>query len=79
MIVPQNIMNVVPQNKMNVEGGVSGFTGTKVLAYWYKSTIKVLRLDAFPECKMALQCQMQSDSKAYCETVCTRIYACMHA
>ena len=51
MIVPQNKMNVVPQYKMNVEGGISGFTGTKVLAYWYKSTTKVLRLDASPEAR----------------------------
>ena len=40
---------IVPQNKMNVQGGFSGFTGTKVLASWYKRTRKVLRPDAFPE------------------------------
>jgi hypothetical protein len=45
---------IVPKNKMNVHGGFSGFTGTKVLAYWYKSTTKVLRPDAFPECEMAM-------------------------
>jgi hypothetical protein len=82
---------IVPQNKMNVQGGFSGFTGTKVLASWYKSTTKVLRpgacflglaalvalLSHFPSA--GWQCQMQSDSKAYYETVCTLICACMYA